>query len=113
MSKIEFKESAYEILGITKKEIANAKKSYVEMVRKYPPEREPEMFNKIREAYEQISKPNDKKYSFVLYKEPLKIFEDKISKQKLDKKILKTVFETPFATNLEITELAKTDKFKS
>lgn len=51
-------ENLYEILQIDnevdEKEI---KKAYIKMLRKYPPEKSPEEFKKIREAYERLSNP--------------------------------------------------------
>ncbi len=47
------------------------KKAYFRLVRKYPPEKEPEKFKTIRHAYEQIkSTPARVKTDFSILKEP-------------------------------------------
>ncbi|TCT16001.1 tetratricopeptide repeat protein [Natranaerovirga pectinivora] len=51
-------ESLYEILQIDNKvDDREIKKAYVKMLRKYPPEKAPEDFKKIREAYERLIDP--------------------------------------------------------
>lgn len=54
-------ENLYDILGINleadEKEI---KKAYVTMIRKYPPERAPEEFKKIRKAFDVLINPNSR-----------------------------------------------------
>jgi len=51
----------YEILGIALNSTAlEIKKSYFASVRKYPPERFPEEFKRIREAYETLSEPESR-----------------------------------------------------
>lgn len=110
-----FKTSAYEILGIESENIGDVKKKYLELVRKYPPENAPEMFMKIREAYDNIAKfqRKDSSIDFVLYKSPQSVFDvKKESKKKMDKDILKDVFETPFKTETEVQKLIKNDTFK-
>lgn len=51
----------YEILGIEEnadeKEI---KKAYFRLIRKYSPEKDPERFQEIREAYERLTEEKDK-----------------------------------------------------
>lgn len=51
-------EALYDVLQIdSKADQKEIKKAYVKMIRKYPPEKSPEEFKKIREAYERLSDP--------------------------------------------------------
>ncbi len=48
----------YSVLGLDRKSTqAEIKAAYFKQVRIYPPEREPDMFKKIRAAYEQLQTP--------------------------------------------------------
>ena len=48
----------YEILGLDRQAGDTAiKRAYFQLVRQFPPEREPEAFRKIRAAYEQLRDP--------------------------------------------------------
>ncbi|MDP4086689.1 MAG: CFI-box-CTERM domain-containing protein [Bacillota bacterium] len=54
-------ESLYDVLSIFKESTSNEiKKAYIEMVREYPPEKNPEQFKKIRKAYEILSNPDSR-----------------------------------------------------
>jgi len=103
-----FKQSAYEILSVEKENTDNLKARYIELIRKHSPEQDPEMFMKIREAFEQLSKAHDKKSAYFLYKKPLTLFQNvkSVKKEKANKNnILKEIFETPFGTKLELEKL--------
>ncbi len=46
------------------------KKAYFALVRRYPPEREPEMFKRIRAAYEQLRDPTQRQQTDMLRWQP-------------------------------------------
>jgi DnaJ-class molecular chaperone len=49
---------AYEILGVTRDASdADLRRRYLELVRQYPPDRAPEQFAAIREAYDRVRDP--------------------------------------------------------
>ena len=72
-------ENFYQILNVEKnsdpKEI---KKAYNKLLRKYPPEKEPEMYKKIREAYETLKDDESRKNYDTYFKfgEELKRLEE-------------------------------------
>jgi curved DNA-binding protein CbpA len=48
----------YEILGIVRGSTeADVRRRYLELVRQYPPDREPERFTEIHQAYEKLRDP--------------------------------------------------------
>jgi curved DNA-binding protein CbpA len=57
----------YDILGATPADSDEAiRQHYLEAVRRFPPERHPEEFRRIREAYEQL-KDADSRLAFLLF----------------------------------------------
>lgn len=48
----------YKVLGLERQATdAQVKRAYFQLVRAYPPEREPDMFKKVRAAYERLQTP--------------------------------------------------------
>jgi len=87
----------YEILGLEGDfEYSDIKKSYKKLIRQYPPQSEPEMFAKIRDAYDSLTNEeyylNSKEDELVYSLKKIDIDEKKIDSVKY----LTTVFETPF-----------------
>lgn len=72
----------YEILGIEEnadeKEI---KKAYFQLIRKYSPEKNPERFQEIREAYERLTEEKDKPENSIQLEFPA---DDKLATQMFD-----------------------------
>jgi len=51
----------YEVLNVARRaDDQTIKRAYFQMVRQYPPEREPEQFQTIRTAYEQLRTPDSR-----------------------------------------------------
>jgi len=113
------KQSAYEILnvaiGADKKEIRRA---YKTLVREFTPEKHPDKFSKIREAYEYLAQTET---AFPPTQFPL--YKDFVKKMKIEKEektetlpleasleILNQVFETPFNTVFELNSLFENDQ---
>ncbi|MCD4745845.1 MAG: J domain-containing protein [Bacteroidales bacterium] len=110
------KKSPFEILGLLDNfSNDDIKSRYLELIRKNPPEKNPEMFMKIREAYELIIKPDLMPNSFPMYFKPLSLFENKKNEEdfELTRGVLKEIFETPFSPEFELKELFKPMKFRS
>ena len=56
--KTEKKSNPYTVLGVDRKAgLGEIKRAYFKLVREYPPEEQPEKFQEIREAYEQLKSP--------------------------------------------------------
>lgn len=114
------KQSAYEILNISVQ--ANSKeirRAYKTMVREFTPEKNPEKFSEIREAYEYLAQAEWDRIpdSFPLYKDFVKKMNTKqeaTGKEgiPIDEsiKILNQIFETPFNTVFELNTLFENDK---
>lgn len=104
------KQSSYEILGIDlNANNAGIRKRYFELVRKYPPEKSPDEFMKIRQAYDDIIKMEYNTKDFILYKQPVEYFnqlrEKQSEKNTYKKDILTEVFEVPFSVATELKQL--------
>lgn len=80
---MENQENLYQILSVEQDATAaEIKKAYFSMVRKYPPERFPEQFKRLREAYETLSDPkNRQEYDSILLMKPAvkRLFEEGIN----------------------------------
>lgn len=102
------KENPYEILALPlEASIEDIKKQYKTLVRQYSPERDPDMFNTIRTAYDAINSElfmDHKK--FIRYHKPLELCGQKKNAPKQDNRsLLTSVFETPFNTAFELEKL--------
>jgi DnaJ domain len=102
------KQNPYEILDLPlEASVDDIKKQYKTLVRQYSPEREPEMFNTIRTAYDAINTElfgEDKK--FIRYQKPLELCDQEKESTKPDyRPLLSRVFETPFNTAFELEKL--------
>ncbi|PIE00345.1 MAG: hypothetical protein CSA81_13835 [Acidobacteria bacterium] len=72
----------YEILDVDEKaDDARIKKAYLAMVRQYPPERFPDDFQKLYEAYEQIKSEADRLAYKLFYSK--RLFADDIAEELL------------------------------
>ena len=49
---------------------ADVRSAYLDMVRKHPPDGDPEMFERIRDAYEQVRDPRKLKIHTLLHADP-------------------------------------------
>ena len=93
------KKSPYEILGLKEKDFTykEVKKAYRLAVRAHPPERDPEQFSLISDAYDTLSSEryfmNAMRDNFFVYDIA---FEEREEKKIDNAKYLKTIFETPF-----------------
>jgi len=109
-SKKEKFQSAYEILDLDASANQDCiKKNYLEKVRAFPPEKNPDIFIKIRKAYDDLKK-YDIDSNFVFYQDYLqKSSENQQNKEVEPNKIelLKKYFEVPFNINYEIKSLLK------
>ena len=101
-------QSPYEILNLPVNATSEVvKKQYKSLIRQYPPEQNPEEFNKIRTAYDHIkSELFSKRDTFPLYKKISDIHSaitDTPSVSQHDKLLM--FFETPFNTSFELEKL--------
>jgi curved DNA-binding protein CbpA len=100
-------ENPYEILALPlEASIEDIKKQYKTLVRQYSPERDPDMFNSIRTAYDAINSElfaEDKKLK--RYHKPLELCGQKKEAVIDNRSLLTTVFETPFNTAFELEKL--------
>jgi DnaJ-class molecular chaperone len=101
-------QSPYEVLDLPVNAATDVvKRQYKSMIRRFPPEQNPDEFNKIRTAYDQIkSELFANKSQFPLYK---KVLNHQLSKNDTPsvsqhEKLL-VVFETPFNTPFELEKL--------
>lgn len=98
------KQSPYQVLGIEENvSIKDLKKIYRNLIKVHTPEKEPEKFAKIRDAYDSIIneayfEAMVKKFNFGFYDlEDNKNQEGQENQEKLNNiKYLTTIFETPF-----------------
>lgn len=102
------KKNPYEILELPlEASVEDIKKQYKTLVRQYTPERDPDMFNTIRTAYDAINTElfiENKKYQ--RYCKPLELCEKQDNAAKEDRRpLLTSVFETPFNTAFELEKL--------
>jgi len=104
-------QSAYEILNIpvtaTSRDI---KIRYRDLVRQYSPEHFPDEFMEIRAAYDELMDTSmEAKEFYPMYKKPLDFLtkEVKDSTTGGQKKLLSSIFETPFNTVEELERLFK------
>ncbi len=98
-------QSPYEILDLpVNAPLDVVKRQYKLMIRKYPPEQDPDAFNNIRRAYDQInSELFAPKQAFPRYK---KAMENQIETPSVNNlNIIQQVFETPFNTHFELEKL--------
>ena len=101
-------ENPYEILELPlEASLEDVKKQYKTFVRQYSPERDPEMFNTIRTAYDAVnSELFDKDKKLTRYHKPLDLCgTDKNAVKSDNRPLLTTVFETPFNTAFELEKL--------
>ncbi|MBI5217592.1 MAG: J domain-containing protein [Bacteroidia bacterium] len=103
--KTQIVQSPYEFFSLgpeaTEKEI---KDRYISMVKEYSPEKDPDMFMKIREAYNIITKPDMNTAYCVFFRDPVKSFtDDETEEEKTPaSEFLKKYFETPFNSDYEL-----------
>ena len=107
------KKNPYEILDLPlEASVEDIKKQYKALIRQFSPEREPEMFNTIRTAYDAINTElfvENKK--FIRYQKPLELCGQQKDATKPDyRPLLTSVFETPFNTAFELEKLLDTIK---
>ncbi len=105
----EITQSPYEVLELPVNASTDVvKKQYKSLIRRFPPEQNPEEFTKIRTAYDQIkSELFSKKSLFPLYKTALNQVSQKSNTTPSvspHEKLL-VVFETPFNTPFELEKL--------
>ncbi len=101
-------QSPYEILDLpVNASLEVVKRQYKALIRQFPPEQNPEEFNKIRTAYDHIkSELFDKKSIFPLYKKVLNQQSDNSDMPLVSQhEKLITFFETPFNTAFELEKL--------
>lgn len=98
-------QSPYEILDLpVNAPLDVVKRQYKLMIRKYPPEQNPDEFSQIRKAYDEINTGLfSAKGKFPLYKKALNSQKDTPSVSSLD--MILQVFETPFNTHFELEKL--------
>lgn len=111
---IKVQQSYYEILGFdTDINFNEYKKKYIELIKINSPEKNPENFMKIKNAYDKINKPSIKDDSFPFYHKPLLAInqsEEKDVPLETNNDLLKEIFETPFDTFADIQKFLKPEK---
>jgi len=85
---------------------AEIKQAYFKLVRTYPPEREPEMFKRIRAAYEQLKNPERRAETDMLLLQPWIPPQRKRRPPQLD---LRLHPEDVIAAARSMTDLERTD----
>ena len=101
-------QSPYEVLDLpVNASIEVVKRQYKSLIRQFPPEQNPDEFNKIRMAYDHIkSELFEKKSVFPLYKKVLNHQSQKIETPSIPQhEKLLVFFETPFNTPFELEKL--------
>lgn len=101
-------QSPYETLNLpVNASLEVVKRQYKALIRQFPPEQNPEEFNKIRTAYDHIkSDLFDKKSIFPLYKKVLNQQSANTGEPLVSQhEKLITFFETPFNTSFELEKL--------
>jgi len=92
------KETPYQVLGLKGDfEFSDIKKNYKQLVRKYPPQTEPEMIAKIRDAYDSLT--NEEYYEQSIENDLFvyTLINTQKEMNEIDNiKYLTTIFETPF-----------------
>jgi len=97
-------QSPYEVLNISDDfSLESVKSKYVELVRKFPPEKNPEEFMKIRKAYEYFTKVNSSQ--IFLYHKPLEFLPQSSISNDLPNDLLQKNFEVPFSVEADLATL--------
>lgn len=111
MSKV--KTSAYEILDLKAgTSLEEIKKKYKQSIRQFTPEKDPEKFMAIREAYDFIFQPSIEISRFPMYQKPKQeAGQQENNKKPLPLTLLKEIYESPFNTALELREYLDQNNF--
>jgi len=113
----QIKQSAYEIFGITLEQVdSDIKTRYIELIKEHSPEKDPEKFMQIRQAYETIVNPDVTDMQLYIYRCPLEGIPDLSPEKEINpasKKILREVFEVPFDVFSELKRFLKPMSFKN
>ena len=105
--------SPYEVLGIEPGvPPEDIKRRYKELIREFSPEKAPEQFSAVREAYEKLSLQDSGDYKkFPIYRRPLEWLLETETQQRMasvpERKPLAVIFETPYNTQAELRNLVK------
>lgn len=102
------KKNPYEILELPfEASVEDIKKQYKTLIRQYTPERDPDMFNTIRTAYDAINTELFIEHkTYQRYLKPLELCGKQDNTAKEDRRpLLASVFETPFNTAFELEKL--------
>lgn len=114
------KQSAYEILNISPQSGYKViRRAYKTMLREFPPEKSPEKFSKIREAFEFLAQTEANRNidNFPIYLDFVRQVDVNQEDQpqtnettEAASEFLSQVFETPFNTLFDLTTLFENDK---
>jgi curved DNA-binding protein CbpA len=99
--------SPYEVLDLpVNASLDVVKKQYKTLIRLFPPEQNPDEFNKIRMAYDQINTELfNKRVAFPRYKKAIGYAKEKATPSVSGIDLITTLFETPFNTHFELEKL--------